>query len=80
MPPRLEKDQKEQGWYPMSWNVGQRKYLNKLLQVTSKKSLVILGARMGVMAPVEFSLCALGPEKNGSCPLGKQIMEKSPHP
>lgn len=64
----------------MSWSVGQSKYLDKLLQITSKKFLVILGSRTGVVALVEFSLRALGPKKNGNCLLGEQAVEKSPHP
>lgn len=64
----------------MSWSVGQSKYPDKLLQITSKESLVTLGARKGMDALVEFSLCALGPEKNGNFLLGEQAMEKSSHP
>lgn len=64
----------------MSWSVEQNKYLDKLLQITSKKSLIILESRMGGMALVEFSLCALGPKMNGNCLLGEQAMEKSLHP
>lgn len=46
--------------------MGQSKYLDKLLQVDSKEFLVILGGRTGMVALVEFSFCAPGPEKNGS--------------
>lgn len=60
--------------------MGQSKYLDKLLQVDSKEFLVILGGRAGMVALVEFSLCAPGPEKNGNCLLGEYAMEKSSHP
>lgn len=50
----------------LGWRVTQSKYLDKLLHVSPKELLVILGAGAGKAFLLEFSLCVLGPVVNRS--------------
>ena len=63
-PPGLEGEQKRGG--ARTRLVTQSKYLDKLLHVSPKELLVILGAGAGKAALLEFSLCVLGPVVNRS--------------
>lgn len=56
----------QRGGPTLSRSVRQSKYLDKLLHVSPKEFLVILGGGAGMATLLESSLCVLGPVVNRS--------------